>query len=254
MNKIIPTVGRKVWYYPMTGLLNEDETMLKNVVDGVIQPLDATVIAVFADDVVNVSIFDIHGHLFCRRNVKLVNEGERAPSMGGYVAWMPYQVKQAKKDEPLVGWPPAGPLVVIHDPAKDAAKALGELSPYDLERLEALCKKMKFSRPTDLGFFNVPVTQDDVYAARVRWCTEPFEAPAAKQPPVDNAHVAEGCEKFNTPPSPMAAYSLDELRRAWDSIVTLEMNVILMDDTKPATQEDIHAELNRRGEGAYCAV
>lgn len=257
---IKPTVGRKVHYIPSTDPHDDDAEMLTHTVDFVVQPLDATVIAVYADDVVNLSIFDIHGHIFSRRNVKLLQEGDRAPSMGRYAQWMPYQIGQAKKEEPLTGFGSAGfthgTLQVVFDPWKQAADKLAKLSNTYLENIYQASCRYAFIRPTDLGLFDdVVVTRDDVAAELVRRELHP-DAPLKDNtpPPVDNDHVADGCEKFDTPPSPMAAYSLDEVRRAWDSIVRIDVASIFMDDGKSFTQEQIHAELDYRGDGAYCAV
>lgn len=98
MNVIKPTVGRKVWYRPTKfdsqgpGGMNFSPS----------QPLDATVLAVWGDSLVNVLVLDIMGKPFTKTSIKLLQPGEPAPvdgegnNPGGYVEWMPYQVGQAK--------------------------------------------------------------------------------------------------------------------------------------------------------------
>lgn len=103
---ITPTVGRKVWYRPsrsdLTGPL--PMSMIGNP-DFNPQPLDATVLAVHGDRLVNVLVLDVYGEPFTKTSVKLIQEGDETPKTAdgaeafGYVEWMPYQTAQAKKHE-----------------------------------------------------------------------------------------------------------------------------------------------------------
>jgi len=89
---IKPTVGRKVWYRPAVEV---DAGMVRNGDD----PLDATVVAVHSDKMVNLSIFDANGTQHVRNSVELVQDGVQPPSDIGYCEWMPYQIGQAAKSE-----------------------------------------------------------------------------------------------------------------------------------------------------------
>ncbi len=62
------------------------------------EPLDATVIAVWGDRLVNLAIFDIYGTLHARRSVTLVQDEDTRPIGGRFAEWMPYQVATAKAD------------------------------------------------------------------------------------------------------------------------------------------------------------
>lgn len=103
---IKPSVGRKVWYrasvYDQTGpapmaAMCETQGNAKRA------PLDATVIAVHDDELVNLMIIDVYGKLFPKTSVRLLQEGDVTPTdkdgneVYGYAEWMPYQVGQAKK-------------------------------------------------------------------------------------------------------------------------------------------------------------
>jgi len=100
---IKPTVGRKVWYRPS----EYDRTGIgaMNTVHG--QPLDATIVAVWGDRMVNALVYDIMGKSFIKTSVTLMqgDTEDRIPrdkdgkDVGGYVEWMPYQIGQAKKHE-----------------------------------------------------------------------------------------------------------------------------------------------------------
>jgi len=95
MNQVItPTVGRKVWYRPGA---NDVVGPVPMVVAGD-QPLDATIIAVWGDHIVNVLVTDVMGKQFPALSVTLVQEGDEKPSAGRYVEWMPYQQGQARKN------------------------------------------------------------------------------------------------------------------------------------------------------------
>jgi hypothetical protein len=107
-NVIKPTVGRKVWYRPsrsdLTGPL--PMSMMGNP-DYNPQPLDATVLAVHSDRLVNVLVLDVYGKPFSKTSVKLLQEGDETPKTVdgveayGYVEWMPYQAKAAAREPAL---------------------------------------------------------------------------------------------------------------------------------------------------------
>lgn len=103
---IAPTVSRKVWYRPSAFDLKGPGGM----VCATGQPLDATVIAVWGDRMVNLLVVDIMGKVIPKLSVTLVQEGDPTPMQGvedkdgnptpgGYAEWMPYQTGQAKKSE-----------------------------------------------------------------------------------------------------------------------------------------------------------
>lgn len=95
---IKPTVGRKVWYRPSShDALGPIPMSFSHD-----QPLDATVIAVWGDRMVNVLVVDVYGRLFPKLSVMLLQDDEKPQTdnegkvMRGYVEWMPYQQGQAK--------------------------------------------------------------------------------------------------------------------------------------------------------------
>ncbi|MBU3577496.1 hypothetical protein [Polynucleobacter sp. UK-Kesae-W10] len=94
--KIIPTVGRIVWFTPADhdgiGQLNG-------------QPLAAIVAGVHSDTSVNLAVFDAYGNTQQRSSVRLVQPGEDKPDGGSYASWMPYQVKSAGIELPVVDAP-----------------------------------------------------------------------------------------------------------------------------------------------------
>lgn len=90
---ITPTVGRKVWYRPS----QHDKVGLGAMITSGDQPLDATIIAVWGDRMVNVLVTDVMGKQFPALSVTLVQEGDEKPAAGRYVEWMPYQQGQARK-------------------------------------------------------------------------------------------------------------------------------------------------------------
>lgn len=101
---ITPTVGRKVWYRPSEADLAGNKGMQQY--SG--QPLDATVIAVWNDRMVNLKITDNAGRDYVRTSVPLRQDGDPVPGQtdgkGNFHAymhceWMPYQKGQAAKAE-----------------------------------------------------------------------------------------------------------------------------------------------------------
>jgi hypothetical protein len=92
MTKILPTVGRVVWFTPSR--LTGDGRFAH--IDGR-KPLAAIVAHVFNDALVNLAVFDSNGQPHSRTSVKLVQAGEDKPEHGYFCEWMPYQVGQAAK-------------------------------------------------------------------------------------------------------------------------------------------------------------
>lgn len=114
---IKPTVGRKVWFRPNgikalqeAGVLEYLPTPL--IVNGGDQPLDATVVYVWNDRCVNLTILDHSGHPFIASSVPLLQDGDEKPASGFYCEWMPYQKGQATKSA-------STPLPVV-DPGPDS--------------------------------------------------------------------------------------------------------------------------------------
>lgn len=117
MSKIIPTIGRVIWYRPGAadlhpslhgrdegkmhiihdkGSAHTTELYLRALEGPPMQPLRADVIGVVSDDYVNLQITDAEGHTFTRFAVQLM-QGEGMPVHGhtdGYAEWMPYQLSK----------------------------------------------------------------------------------------------------------------------------------------------------------------
>lgn len=110
---ITPTVGRKVWFrqngikaLQEAGVLEYLPTPL--IVNGGDQPLDATVVYVWNDRCVNLTILDHSGHPFIATSVPLLQDGDEKPASGFYCEWMPYQKGQAAKAEAAQASEPSG--------------------------------------------------------------------------------------------------------------------------------------------------
>lgn len=102
---IKPTVGRKVWYRPCANDLKGPMVIAGSLESGNSQPLDATIIAVWGDRMVNVLVTDTMGHQFPVLSCTLIQEGDEPAKdadgkvIGRYVEWMPYQTGQAKAQQ-----------------------------------------------------------------------------------------------------------------------------------------------------------
>lgn len=111
MSKIIPpSVGRKVWFR-LNGIVELERPRFGTETAPVRsrphavefnQPLDATVVYVWNDRMVNLHILDHYGSPFIATSVKLLQEGDTPPQFGFYAEWMPYQLGQAKKEDGFV--------------------------------------------------------------------------------------------------------------------------------------------------------
>lgn len=97
---IVPTIGRRVWYWPSSldrGLLEvKPTTIIEADVESSGQPCDAGVVRVFNDRLVNLLVTDHNGNVHKRLSVTLYQPGDHVThSDGGYATWMDYQVQQA---------------------------------------------------------------------------------------------------------------------------------------------------------------
>jgi hypothetical protein len=93
MPDIIPTVGRKVWYTPGDW----------NTKAGVVwrdQPLDATIVYVWNESMVNLACYDANGVPFVQTSCVRWNghADASAEERAGSWDWMPYQRAQVAKD------------------------------------------------------------------------------------------------------------------------------------------------------------
>ena len=92
MTKILPTIGRVVWFTPSRLTGDYGFTHL----DGR-KPLAAIVSHVFRDDLVNPTVFDSNGIPHGRTSVPLVQVGDDKPEHRYFCEWMPCQVGQAAR-------------------------------------------------------------------------------------------------------------------------------------------------------------
>lgn len=93
---ISPTVGRVVWFRP-NGFHPE---MNHYSLGG---PLDAHIVHVWNDRLVNVVVFDSAGKMHVITSCLLRQADDDVPVGTSFAEWMPYQVGQAKKDEVVTG-------------------------------------------------------------------------------------------------------------------------------------------------------
>lgn len=91
---ISPSIGRKVWYYPVN---DPAVTRWSNGPDGEMLPCDATVIYPWGDNCVNLRVTDHAGTQHIRTSVYLVQPDTPVPAHS-HCTWMPFQVGQAKKE------------------------------------------------------------------------------------------------------------------------------------------------------------
>jgi hypothetical protein len=88
-----PTVGRRVWYWP----IETERSIPLADEDFVAQPFDAGIAHVNADGTINVSITNDMGYpIHPRQNVVLRDTPDQA--RGGECSWMTYHVKKAQED------------------------------------------------------------------------------------------------------------------------------------------------------------
>lgn len=105
---IKPTVGRKVWFIPSDYAVSIDGYKMLMDDSGNTQPLDATIIGVHTDSIVNLHIIDTEGNAYFGDSITLFNGSPSLEADESYAMWMPYQVTQAAKDQGGVVQSPVG--------------------------------------------------------------------------------------------------------------------------------------------------
>lgn len=88
---IHPTIGRRVWFFP-----GHQPRIPVDAIDPD-QPMDAGIVFVHSDRMVNLDVCDHHGNHYGIQSVRLLQEGEDAPTSEEFAVWMPYQRAQAKQ-------------------------------------------------------------------------------------------------------------------------------------------------------------
>lgn len=92
MTTIKPTIGRVVWYQP-----DSRDTAYKYRAMGD-QRHSAMIAYVHSDSMVNLAVNDANGNQYAKTSVPLF-QGEAEDCPPGECCWMPYQKKQAAKEE-----------------------------------------------------------------------------------------------------------------------------------------------------------
>lgn len=87
-----PTIGRKVWFRLNGSTIGapgakQPEEFMKD------QAMDATIVCVWGDTMVNLSVTDHGGTVHSIRSVHLRQEGEQAPQ-GLYCEWIPSKAEE----------------------------------------------------------------------------------------------------------------------------------------------------------------
>jgi hypothetical protein len=93
MSNIIPTIGRRVWFWP--GLADTINSLMADTH----QPFDAGVIFVHPDNTVNLAVTTHDGQHFTRFGVVILPADAEPNPEHSVAQWMPYQAAQAKKQE-----------------------------------------------------------------------------------------------------------------------------------------------------------
>jgi hypothetical protein len=89
---IKPTIGRRVWFR-----VNEATAKARNITVFDDQPLDAGIVYVHSDRMVNLSVTDHFGVQHAVTSVDLIQDGDSTENRGMWCEWMPYQTGQAAK-------------------------------------------------------------------------------------------------------------------------------------------------------------
>jgi hypothetical protein len=97
MSKILPTVGRNLYYQPGPGEILEIIQHPPKDDEDKSQPLHAHILYVHDERHVTLEVVDHIGNRHARGDVVLCQDGEVPDEGGEYCYWMPYQTSTAKE-------------------------------------------------------------------------------------------------------------------------------------------------------------
>lgn len=92
---ITPTIGRRVHFYPNGSQFHSKPFEIQQP-QGPAVPMDAGIVFVWDDRMVNLHVADHIGQVHALTSIKLRQPGDAIPT-GAYCEWMPYQVATASK-------------------------------------------------------------------------------------------------------------------------------------------------------------
>lgn len=102
MTIIIPTIGRRVHYWPSQGDIDGHFGVTRMTIFSPDQPCDAGVVFVHSTRCVNLLVTDHGGIVHRRPTVRMVQHGDDpAVEHEAVCTWMPYQLEQALKERPV---------------------------------------------------------------------------------------------------------------------------------------------------------
>lgn len=88
---ITPTVGRKVWFFPNGANFHSQPHCIDPD-----EPMDADVVYVWGDRMLNLTVKDHIGQVHAFTSVKFLQPGDEIPISGAFAMWMPYQVAASR--------------------------------------------------------------------------------------------------------------------------------------------------------------
>lgn len=209
MANIVPTVGRKLYFFPI------GDTSVHKLDD---QPVDATIIYVWpkapdsaGSQLLNLHVIDHTGTQQSKTSVPLIEDCEDSPTAQSYARWMPFQVGQAKAQaEPA---PPAQPLAQEAPTTQSPTANVAQGETYSTDFGGALSALRNGKRVTRASWAN-----PNVFVYFVPAAAYPAQTGVAK------VHFGEGAQV------PYLAYLA--LKRAVNDVVVFipGMDSLLADD------------------------
>ena len=94
-----PTVGRKIYYWPTDAekVQRRIGEIREVAMPSEGQPLDANIVRVWNDKLINIGGFDADGIPFRKVSVRLVQPEDGVVEGGGFASWMDYQIQKANE-------------------------------------------------------------------------------------------------------------------------------------------------------------
>lgn len=93
---IKPTIGRRLWFWP-NGVTSLSNGAPLSIIDKSV-PLDAGVVFVWNDRMLNLDVTDHYGNHHQATSVPLLQDDDERPTVGAYATWMDYQKQVAKTE------------------------------------------------------------------------------------------------------------------------------------------------------------
>lgn len=244
MNIIKPTIGQKVWFWPNGSHIGVPCQAQPQSQDPA-QAMDATVVFVHGDRMVNLLVLDHNGIGWNVCSVNLKQEGDATPQWM-YAQWTPYQAGRAKKEAQIAAYE------AVLNRAIDAASKRVELANrFEKVFVSGIQREDPDVRCADLNLKEAMTTPDQAIEQEIqaKGKTAPRVTPADLQANIVSEHyftAADGVGRANNGATSCFGKNPESLSSLTFCVLVLRNGFTVTGESACASPENFDAEIGRK--------